>query len=272
MHKTGRCMRLTGCIWEGGRTALNLLRWEGKAPCPLDLLTGYRIAKVRAVVYGEESSIVFWPRERGSGLKLHRSIKKKIILIWLTALSIVVPKARLRLIFQILWNHIMPLLFSATVLRYPFPVSFSGKPHRLSIPNTGVPRPESQTGPHPTHLTRIRLSLRQYIHRRHLGSCCLRLPTIQLLCLCPLLPSHPLYQRTEEDLNGSIFPSLQGGVSCSHPMHYNGVSPWYDSDLYTPRHGSPLQFHPFSCLWMTISNEHPQSRTRFRGFTASLVK
>lgn len=66
MHKTGRCMQLTGCIWEGGRTALNLLRWGGKAPCPLVLLTGYHIAKVRAVVYGEERSIVFWPRERGS--------------------------------------------------------------------------------------------------------------------------------------------------------------------------------------------------------------
>ena len=41
-------------------------------------------------------------------------------------------------------------------------------------------------------------------------SCCLRLLTVRLLCLGHLLrlPSYPLCQRTEEDLNGSIPPNL----------------------------------------------------------------
>ena len=60
-------------------------------------------------------------------------------MVRLADLSIVVLNARLRLIFQALWNHILPLLISATVLQYPLPVSSSGESHRLLISNQVYP-------------------------------------------------------------------------------------------------------------------------------------
>ena len=180
-----------------------------------------------ARVHDGESSIAFWPREHGSDFadrlkKIHGPTCRSFYRRAQRPPEINFPGS--------LESH--PAIAD---LRNGASISASRELlGRVSPPFDFEPSvsPESQTRPHPTHLTRIRLFLRQHIHRRHPSSCCLYLPTVRLLCLGHLLrlPSHPRCQRTEEDLNGSIPPIYlhnlgQGGTSYSHSMH-SDVTQW----------------------------------------------